>query len=104
MRSGRTVIAPKPFDRARSFGKPLNIFPDRAPAPAEGPMRLIDYLDKGASLGSDAPCLTMDGRDHSYGEVRGLSYRIAKGLVRSGVEAGEKVAILSGNDPIAFAC
>jgi len=67
-------------------------------------MRLIDYLDKGASLGSDAPCLTMDGRDLSYAEVQGLSYRIAKGLARSGVEAGEKVAILSGNDPIAFSC
>ena len=31
---------------------------------------LIDYLDKGASLGADAPCLTMDGRDPSYGEVQ----------------------------------
>ena len=29
-------------------------------------MRFIDYLDKGASLGADAPCLTMDGRDLSY--------------------------------------
>src|SRR5205823_4027654 len=24
-------------------------------------VRLVDYLDKGASLGADAPCLTMDG-------------------------------------------
>src|SRR4029078_11046183 len=24
-------------------------------------MRLVDYLDKGASLGADAPCLSMDG-------------------------------------------
>src|ERR1700756_4618196 len=67
-------------------------------------MRFIDYLDKGASLGDDAPCLTMNGRDLSYGEVQRLSCRVAKGLARSGVEAGEKVAILSGNDPIAFAC
>ena len=67
-------------------------------------MRLVDYLDKGASLGADAPCLTMDGRDLSYGEVQRLSYRIARGLVNSGIAAGEKVAILSGNDPIAFAC
>jgi len=67
-------------------------------------MRLIGYLDKGASLGVDAPCLTMDGRDLSYGDVQRLSYRIARGLARSGVGAGEKVAILSGNDPVAFAC
>ena len=41
-------------------------------------MRLIDYLDKGASLGADAPCLTMDGKDLSYRDVQQLSYRIAK--------------------------
>ena len=67
-------------------------------------MRFIDYLDKGASLGADAPCLTMDGRDLSYGEVQRLSYRFARGLDRSGIVPGEKVAILSGNDPLAFAC
>src|SRR6185369_14179246 len=67
-------------------------------------MRLVDYLDKGASLGADAPCLTMDGNDLSYGDVQRLSYRIARGLANSGVAAGEKVAILSGNDPVAFAC
>ena len=41
-------------------------------------MRLIDYLDKGASLGPDKPCLTMDGRDLSYGEVQRLSHRFAR--------------------------
>lgn len=67
-------------------------------------MRLVDYLDKGASLGREAPCLTMDGRTLSYGEVQGLSYRVARGIVKAGVAAGEKVAILSGNDPQAFSC
>src|SRR5450755_2202799 len=67
-------------------------------------MRVVDYLDKGTSLGADAPCLTMDGKDLSYGDVERLSYRIARGLANSGVAPGEKVAILSGNDPIAFAC
>jgi acyl-CoA synthetase (AMP-forming)/AMP-acid ligase II len=67
-------------------------------------MRFIDYLDKGASLGADAPCLTMDGRDLSYREVQQLSYRIARGIDRSGIAPGEKIAILSGNDPLAFAC
>ncbi len=46
----------------------------------------------------------MDGRDLSSGEVQGLSIRIARGLERSAIAPGEKVAILSGNDPIAFAC
>src|ERR1700754_4920715 len=67
-------------------------------------MRFIDYLDKGASLGVDAPCLTMDGRDLSYGEVQKWSYRIARAFERAGIAPGEKVAILSANDPIAFSC
>ncbi len=67
-------------------------------------MRLVDYLDKGASLGPDAPCLTTDGRTQTYAEVRDLSGRIAAALVEHGVEPGDKVAILSANDPLAFTC
>ncbi|HEY4461143.1 MAG TPA: long-chain fatty acid--CoA ligase [Streptosporangiaceae bacterium] len=67
-------------------------------------MRLTDYLDKGASLGPGAPCLTMDGRTLTYGEVRELSWRIARALDSSGVRPGDKVAILSANDPVAFCC
>lgn len=66
-------------------------------------MSLVAYLDKGASLGRDAPCLTHDGTSLSYGEVQDLSRSVAGALARSGVAAGEKVGILSGNDPTAFA-
>lgn len=65
-------------------------------------MRLTDYLDKGASLGPCAPCLTMDGQDLSYAEVQALSFRIARGIDRAGIAAGGHVAVLSGNDPVAF--
>lgn len=67
-------------------------------------MRLVGYLDKGASLGVDAPCLTMDGRDLSYSDVQRLSYRIARGIADAGIEPGEKVAILSRNDSVALSC
>ncbi|WP_158817666.1 AMP-binding protein [Methylocapsa sp. S129] len=67
-------------------------------------MRLIDYLDKGATLGAAAPCLTMGEKDMSYGEAQRFTYRVARALRRSGVKPGDKVAVLSGNDPIAFAC
>jgi fatty-acyl-CoA synthase len=67
-------------------------------------MRLTDYLDKGASLGPDAPCLTMGGSRLTYGDVQRLSYRIARALDRSGIRPGEKVAILSANDPVALSC
>lgn len=67
-------------------------------------MRIVDYLDKGASLGSDRPCLTMDGKSLSYAEVQQLTHRVARGLNASGIVPGKHVAILSGNDPVAFAC
>jgi fatty-acyl-CoA synthase len=67
-------------------------------------VRLTDYLDKGASLGAQAPCLTMAERTLSYREVQDLSWRIARALDRSGVRPGDKVAILSANDPVAFSC
>jgi fatty-acyl-CoA synthase len=67
-------------------------------------MRLTDYLDKGASLGPSAPCLTTGDTTLSYADVQAHSYRVARALGRAGVAPGDKVAILSANDPIAFAC
>ncbi|TCO45478.1 acyl-CoA synthetase (AMP-forming)/AMP-acid ligase II [Kribbella antiqua] len=67
-------------------------------------MRLVDYLDKGASLDPGAACLTTDGETLTYAEVQQLSGRIAAGLAASGVRPGGKVAILAANDPIAFSC
>ena len=65
---------------------------------------LTDYLDKGASLGRDAPCLVEGDRSLSYGEVQELSHRVAGALARDGIEPGAKVGILSSNDAVAFAC
>jgi len=65
-------------------------------------MALVDYLDKGASLGPNEPCLVADERTLSYADVQQLSHRIAGALHRSGLRADDSVAILSSNDPIAF--
>ena len=67
-------------------------------------MRLTEFLDKGVSLGAEVPCLTAAGRTLTYGDVQRLSWRIARALDRSEVGPGDKVAILSANDPIAFSC
>jgi fatty-acyl-CoA synthase len=67
-------------------------------------MRLSDYLDKGASIDVDAACLTTDGETLNYGQVQTLSVRIAAGLAARGVGPGDKVAIISSNDPFAFTC
>src|SRR6476620_8601564 len=67
-------------------------------------LRLVDYRDKGASLGPDAPCLTTDDETRTYAEVQNLSFAVAEALRARGVEPGDKVAIISGNDPDAFTC
>jgi fatty-acyl-CoA synthase len=67
-------------------------------------MRLVDHLDKGASLDPGAPCLVCDGEVATYGDVRELGDRVAAALVGHGVEPGDTVAILSANDPTSFTC
>ncbi len=68
-------------------------------------MRLADFLDKGASRHpSDAPALTMHGQSRSYREVQRLSWSVGRALAAAGIRPGDKVAILSGNDPVAFSC
>ncbi|WP_103355763.1 long-chain fatty acid--CoA ligase [Amycolatopsis sp. CA-128772] len=67
-------------------------------------MSLFFYLEKGASLDPGAPCLTLDGESRSYGEVVALAEAVARALRRSGVAPGDKVGILSANDPTAFTC
>ena len=67
-------------------------------------MRLVDYLDKGASLDPDAPCLTTDGQTRTYDQVQQLSVRVAAALAARGIVPGDRVAVLSGNDPTAFTC
>lgn len=67
-------------------------------------MSLTFYLDKGASVDPAALCLTLDGASLSYGEVVDLSHAVARALRRSGIRPGDKVGILSANDPTAFSC
>ena len=67
-------------------------------------MALTRYLDKGALLGRERPCLTAGENTLSYGDVVDLSHRVARALQGSGVAPGDKVGILSANDPTAFAC
>ncbi|WP_280314772.1 AMP-binding protein [Nocardia wallacei] len=67
-------------------------------------MRLADYLDKGASLGRAAPCLTTGAVTATYGEVQDRSVRIAGALQHTGIAAGDRVAVLAANDPLALTC
>ncbi len=45
-----------------------------------------------------------EGINLSYADVQRLTYRVARALEASGIGAGAKIAVLSSNDPFAFAC
>ena len=66
---------------------------------------LTDYLDKGASLGRDAPCLVEGDRTLSYGDVAGPQPpRRGRARARRHRSPARKVGILSSNNAVAFAC
>ena len=88
----------------RSFGLVMEPDAHQVELTEDERMRLTDYLDKGASLDPAAPCLTMAGRTLSYADVQRLSWRSAGRWTAPGIRPGDKVAILSGNDPVAFGC
>lgn len=69
-------------------------------------MQLIDAFDRGAEASPSATCfVTRDASARwTYREIQDLSHRIASSLIASGIEPGDRVAVLSPNDPIAFAC
>ena len=62
------------------------------------------YLDKGASLGPDAVPDSRDGVSLSYAEVQDCRRASPRPWRARGCAPGDKVAILSANDPDAFTC
>ena len=68
-------------------------------------MILIDTIDRGVRIAPDAPCLVQpDGTvDMTHAEFHRATHRIAAGLIASGIGPGDRVGVLSPNDPRAFA-
>lgn len=66
-------------------------------------MRLVDYLDLGASFDPTAPCLASGPETLGYAEVQGLSRWVAGALAAQGVGVGDRVATLSADEPLASA-
>jgi acyl-CoA synthetase (AMP-forming)/AMP-acid ligase II len=67
-------------------------------------MAVSDFLERGALINPDGPCLLMGARHYTYRQVLALSYRVANGLLAAGYGAEHHAAILSDNDPVGFAC
>jgi long-chain acyl-CoA synthetase len=56
-------------------------------------------LDESAARHPQRPCTTFGGETLSYGQVRGLTDRLAAGLTEMGIGAGDRVALLLPNCP-----
>lgn len=69
-------------------------------------MMMADYLDRGAAIAPDAPCMVAhDGTVlMTHADFNAVSHRVAAALAREGLRAGERVAVYSPNDAHAFAC
>jgi acyl-CoA synthetase (AMP-forming)/AMP-acid ligase II len=69
-------------------------------------MMLVDYIDRGVRIAPNAPCMILpDGTvAMTHAEFHELSHRIAGALIDDGLQPGDRVAVFSPNDPMAFAC
>ncbi|MFI0420984.1 AMP-binding protein [Spongiactinospora sp. 9N601] len=69
-------------------------------------MPLLTALDSAFARYRDHVCFTLADKSRSwtYGEIHELSHRVAAALRAQGDGPGARVAVLSANDPVAFAC
>ena len=67
-------------------------------------MAVTDYLERGALIEPDGPCLLMGERCYTYREVSSLVCRVANGLLAAGYGLGRHAAVLCANDPHGYAC
>jgi acyl-CoA synthetase (AMP-forming)/AMP-acid ligase II len=66
-------------------------------------LRIIDFLDRGASICPQAICIKDDGGQWTYDEVRRMTFRAARALQAAGVRPGDRIAVYSPNGAIPFA-
>ncbi|NKY58334.1 class I adenylate-forming enzyme family protein [Nocardia flavorosea] len=66
-------------------------------------MRPIDFFDRGVRLFGNAVCMRAADVVLSYAEMAELTHRIAGALQNRGIGPGAAVAVLSPNEPLAFA-
>lgn len=69
-------------------------------------MLVIDYLDRGAMVRPDGPCMVLPNGTvvSTHAEFRDLTHRVAGALLSDGLKPGDRVAVYSPNDAEAFAC
>lgn len=61
-------------------------------------MDIREIVNRSARLYRDRPAITSEGRSLTYGMVHERTNRLANGLLAMGLQAGERIAILTHND------
>ena len=69
------------------------------PAIGANVTRLVDLIRIVSRSQPNAPAIEFEGQTHSFAQVYGNAVKLANGLLRSGLSAGDAVGILSGNCP-----
>ena len=65
---------------------------------------ITDFFDRGWRAGAEATAFVTSTRTHTYAEIGELSCSVAHGLLAMDLPAPAKAAVLSGNDPVGWAC
>ena len=63
------------------------------------PMPIREFFEAAVARGPYRPLLLFEDRQHTYAEVDAASNRVANGLRRRGIEAGDRVALMLPNCP-----
>ncbi|MCC7462124.1 MAG: AMP-binding protein [Gammaproteobacteria bacterium] len=66
-------------------------------------MAVSDFLERGALVSPDGPCMIMGTVAHSYRDVLAICNRVAHTLGAAGLTPGRHAAVLCDNDPVGFA-
>lgn len=67
-------------------------------------MAVTDFLERGALVNPDGLCIAMGERRYTYRQLLAVTNRIANALLTAGFGLGHHAAVLSKNDPVAYAC
>ena len=67
-------------------------------------MRPIDYFDRGVNKDPNGVFVEGIERSYKFSEAKDLTFKIAQGLIKKGLEKGDSVAVCAPNDPAAVVC
>jgi acyl-CoA synthetase (AMP-forming)/AMP-acid ligase II len=67
-------------------------------------MALIDFFDRGMSLGAERTAYVMEGQSWTFQQCFDVNSRVAHALIAEDIPRETRAAVLAGNDPLAWQC